>query len=144
MTLLAFVVALVVTVVVGRVLIRFLGWPTSLAAARRWGIVLLGLAVFFSGLPELVHTFGAQLGPVPAVQVTELVPALCILGLAILGYLGSARAAEEQERQGQADERTRFMPRKRATPLPPPQGGAALPGPVFNPVDGANGNGEAD
>jgi hypothetical protein len=144
MTLVAFVIALIVTIAVGKVLIRFLGWPANLAAVKRWGIVLLGLAVFFSGLPELVHTFGARFGPMQSVELTDLVPALCILGLAILGYLGSARAAEERERQAQADERTHFMPRKRAAPLPPHQGVGAAPGQVFNPVGDDNGNAEAD
>ncbi len=119
MTLIAFALALLVVILVARVVVRFIGWPTSLEAMKRWVLALLGLAVFFVGLPELLRAFGPKLGSQWSVELTELVPALCVLGLAVLGYVGSRRATEAREREAQATGRTKFMVRKRATPPPP-------------------------
>jgi hypothetical protein len=127
---------------VGKVLLQRLGWPTSVAAAARWGIVLLGFALVFATLPELIRMSAAGLGRVdilPTIGLADLIPVLLVLGLAILGYVGWTRGEVERERQARVREHARTMPRRPALP-PPPAGDPAAPGvPHFQPVGQGHG-----
>lgn len=124
MTLLAVLVVGLLVYALGRVLVRRLGWPTDLAAAGRWGLLLLGLAVLMNGLPALVDHVAARLGPLPPVPAAEIVTVLAFLGLAALGYVAWTRGEAERRRRHEDTERARFLPRRSALP-PAPRGPAA-------------------
>lgn len=119
MTLLAIVFASLVIVLIGRGLVRFLGWPTTSAGAARWGCALLALAVVFSGLPEILRACARALRPIPAVSLAELVPELLVLGLALLGYVGWTRAAEQRADEERRDAQAQTQLRRRALPPAP-------------------------
>ncbi|MDO9015618.1 MAG: hypothetical protein Q8S73_27005 [Deltaproteobacteria bacterium] len=118
MMILALVFTSFVIYAVGRVLLRVLGWPTSLDAAGRWCQALLVLALLFSALPEVLRRAAARVGPLPAVSLGEVIPGLCILGLVILGYVAWHRRLDVHE--GDREQaRAALQPRRRALPLPP-------------------------
>lgn len=127
MILLSLLVALAVTLAVGRVLVGALGWPTSRSAAARWCWALLVLAVLFTGLPEILHLFAKSIPPVPVISVAELVPVLVVLGLAALGYVGWARASELRDEQRRRDAQASTQLRRRVLPPAPPEPPALPP-----------------
>lgn len=103
----------------GRLLVRWLGWPTDLRGAGRWGIALLFAAVLLPCVPGLVAHLVAAVGPLPAVDFGEALPVLLALGLAALGAHSWRRGEEERERRVKRDDAARFLPRRRAAPAPP-------------------------
>jgi hypothetical protein len=105
---------------IGRFLFRRLGWPTDAEGAGRWGLTLLGSAVLLVGLPNLLDLATKKLGPLPSVNLGEVIPALGVLGLAVLGYVAWSRGAAARENERDAAERARFQVRRPALP-PPPQ-----------------------
>ena len=119
MMLLSLVLCTLVIVAVGKVLVALLGWPTSVAAAGRWCYALLGTAVLFACLPGVIRNLGEHLGPLPTLDLSEVVPGLCVAGLTVLGYVGWVRGRDEREARDQADTRTAFQPRHRALPPAP-------------------------
>lgn len=119
MSLVALIVAVVVAYVVGRVLVRFLGWPRDARGFMRWEIALLAVSVVVSGLPEFLRTLPPIAFKAPVVSLLDLVPLLVVVGLAIVGYVGWVRGAAERERVERLDERTRFMARQPARPPAP-------------------------
>jgi hypothetical protein len=135
MLILSFLVTALIIYGLGRLLVARLGWPTSLTGAGRWGLVLLGLAVFFSGLPELFRRLETQIGPIPSVGLQDLLPGLCVIALGILGYVAWTRDAVAREVAADEESRARRLPRRRALP-PAPQGNAeARPGAGFRALD---------
>lgn len=118
MMILALVFSAFVIYAIGRLLLRVLGWPTSLAAAGRWCQALLVLALVFSALPEVLRRATVRVGPLPVIPLGEVIPGLFILGLVALGYIAWNRRLDERE--GDRDQaRTTLQPRRRALPLPP-------------------------
>jgi hypothetical protein len=127
MMILALVFTSFVIYAVGRMLLRVLGWPTSLAAAGRWCQALLVLALLFSALPEAFRRTAERVGPLPVVSLGEVVPGLCILGLVALGYVAWNRRLDVHE--GDREQaRTALQPRRRALPLPPQEDSGAEDG----------------
>lgn len=104
----------------GRLLVRILGWPTNFAAIGRWLVALLVASVLFAGLPSLVRSLHFGRHPLPTVGLGEFVTVLCLLGLAILGYVGWTRGELAREREHRLAETTRHQERRRALPPPPP------------------------
>jgi len=119
MILLSLAAVAAVVLLVGRVLVGTLGWPTSRSAAARWCWALLAVAVLFAGLPEVLHLFAKAIPPVPVVSVLELVPVLAVLGLAALGYVGWARASELRAERDRRDAQASTQLRRRALPPAP-------------------------
>lgn len=138
MTLLSLLIAASVTLLVGRALVRWIGWPVNRAATARWCWALLACAVVFSALPGLLRAVAGSLPPVPPVPVAELVPALAVLGLAALGYVGWGRASELRAERARRDAQASAQLRRRALPaapaeprqLPPPAEAPSEPGPA--------------
>ncbi|MDB4931672.1 MAG: hypothetical protein JWM10_4156 [Myxococcaceae bacterium] len=103
----------------GRLLVRYLGWPTSFAAVGRWLVALLVAGVLCIGLPGLVRSLRYARYPVPGVGLGELVMGFALLGLAVLGYVGWTRGELAREREQRLAEATRHQERRRALPPPP-------------------------
>lgn len=117
----------VVLYVFGRVLVRYLGWPTSFAAIGRWLAALVVAGAISTGLPGLVRGLRFDLGPAPAIDAGELLCGLFLLGLATLGYVGWTRGELVREQQRQEAARTRRTPRHPALPpAPSPTVGAPV------------------
>lgn len=143
MLILALAVSCLVVFLIGKLLVRRLGWPTSIQGAGRWGAVLLGLAVFFAGCPELVRKVQPLTNTaMPTVELGDLVPALLVLGLAILGYVSWTREATLREAAEERDTRALRQPRTRA--LPPAPEGAAQENHGFRPIRAEGANGRRD
>jgi hypothetical protein len=119
MVLLSLLLTTLVIVVIGRVLVRFLGWPTNSAAALRWCYALLVSAVIFCGLPEILRVVTRAVPPLPRVDLAELLPVLLMLGLAVLGYIGWTRGAEARAEHARRDAAAANQVRRRALPPPP-------------------------
>lgn len=139
MMVLSILITALIVSAIGRLLVKRLGWPTTLAGAGRWGLALLGLSVFFSCLPELLERLRDAIGPLPTVRVQDLVPGLCVVALGMLGYVAWTRDAVARELAADDAERAGRLPRRRALP-PAPQG---LPAhhherETFRPLDGAD------
>lgn len=117
MTLLSVLAVAFVLYVLGRLLVRYLGWPTDLAGAGRWGFALLVAAVLLSGLPDLAAHVVREVGPLPRVSLVELVATTTLLGLGVLGYVAWTRGKEARSHGAEAQ---RLLPRRRAVPPAPP------------------------
>lgn len=100
----------------GKYLVRSLGWPRRLEDGAKWSATLFAAAVVAMGLPKLASVIDAQLGRLPSIEAGELAAVLVIVGLGVLGYV-AWRKGEER-----VDKETRLMARRRALP-PPPRGG---------------------
>lgn len=132
MTLVATLTIGCLLVILGRLLVSHLGWPTTLEGAGRWGLSLLALAVLISGLPELWNHISPRMAPLPPVEVPELVGTLLLVGLGVLGYVAWTRGKEEKE-----SGREKLGPRRRALPPPPttPDGFDPTPADDFAPLN---------
>lgn len=104
----------------GRLLVWYLGWPTSFAAVGRWLVALLVASVLFAGLPGLVRSLHFGRYPLPTINFAELVTVFCLLGLALLGYVGWTQGELARERERHLAEATHHQERRRALPPPPP------------------------
>lgn len=102
--------------VLGKYLVRSLGWPRRLEDGAKWSAMLFAAAVVAMGLPKLASVFDSQLGRLPSVDTGELAVVLFVVGLGVLGYVAWSKGEEHVEKE------PRLMPRRRALP-PPPQGG---------------------
>ncbi len=132
MMLLSILAALAVTYGVGRLIVRFLGWPTSVDAAMRWAIALVGVAVVYAGLPELWHLCdpllhargwdSAMTPNLPRVGLLEVVAGCCFVGLAALGYIGWMRAPGARGDAERLEDQVRHQARRRALPPAPGDG----------------------
>jgi hypothetical protein len=127
MVLLSLLLTTIVIGVLGRVLVGFLGWPTSRAAALRWCYALLVSAVVFCGLPEILRVATQATPPLPPVDLAELLPVLLMLGLAVLGYTGWQRGVETRAEEERRDAQASTQVRRRALPPPPSQDSADEP-----------------
>lgn len=123
--------AALLTYLVGRLMVRVLGWPRDLDGAMRWAMSLVVVAVTYTGLPELLALLGPLLPEVPRTTLSlrlplpEVLSGVALVGLGILGYVawrGGPNAEKEVD--------TRNDVRKRALPPAPNPGG----GPTFNPL----------
>jgi len=116
---LAIITVLIVGFVIyllGKYLVRSLGWPRRLEDGARWSAILFVAAVVAMGLPSLVSVIDSQVGRLPSVGTGELAAVLVIVGLGVLGYVAWLKGEERVEKE------PRLLPRRRALP-PPPQGG---------------------
>lgn len=113
----AFVSIIVVAVllyVLGRFLVKRLGWPTDLAGAGRWGMALLCAASLLGALPDLAQHYAAYVGPLPTVSMVEFVVGIVFLGLGVLGFVAWSWGAQAKPRDAE-----KLLPRRRAAPPPP-------------------------
>lgn len=116
MMLLAAILIALILYVFGRVLVWRLGWPTTVAAAGRWGLALLAVAVLLVGVPSIVDEL--SLRPPPAtVSLVEFIVTVTLIGLGLLGYVAWMRGKELR-----AGPPERLQPRRRAAPPPPTLG----------------------
>ncbi len=107
--------------VVARVLVRVLGWPTDVTAAGRWGVALLVLGALLANSHGVVEELFVRTGAGSGVSVSlsELIPGLLLVGLAVAGYIGWTRGASTREAQVADEERTVHQQRRRVVPPPP-------------------------
>lgn len=119
MMFLVFLITAAVIYGIGRLLVRYLGWPTSFAAVGRWLLALLVASVLFAGLPGLVRSLHFGRYPLPSVTLVELVVGIGLLGLVALGYVGWTQGELSRERARRLAEATRHQERRRALPPPP-------------------------
>jgi len=119
MSLLGLALAAVVAVLMGKFIIRWIGWSTNARALMRWGVALIAPVVL---LPLVPVAIGAIAGvceaapPLPAGGEIGLV-ALAVLGILVsVGFLGWR--IDSARRNSRAD-RPRMVTRRRALPPVP-------------------------
>lgn len=132
MMFLAVLVSLLLTGLLGAVLVRVLGWPTTLKSASRWGYAMLVVGVLCGALPQLLESLSKQPWGIelPVFSLTEALPALLALGLAALGYVAYSRGAEGREEDARRQQRAAEQQRPRARPPAPGANGTT---PYFAP-----------
>jgi hypothetical protein len=110
------IVAVGVVALIAWTLIPHLGWPSNGTAIARWVKVLVVACVLFLALPEIFGAIG-DVG-LPSSDGGGLILLGVFVGLAVVGYAHwHWRAAQRSS----PDDRTRLVPRRRATP-PAPRG----------------------
>lgn len=126
MTLLLAVLAALVTLAIGRVMVRLLGWPRDLNGAMRWAMALLVLAALYAGLPDLLDLVrrmepppAGGFAPLPSIRLVDACVGFLLLGLGGLGHVAWTRSAMEREAHGRQADAHRFQERRRASPPPP-------------------------
>lgn len=119
MMILALVLTSFIIYAIGRVLLRLLGWPSDLAAAGRWCQALLITALLFAALPEILRHAAERIGPLPVVSLGEVIPALCILGLVLLGYVAWNGRVDTSDARAREEARQALQVRRRVQPPPP-------------------------
>lgn len=121
------------TWVVGRAIVKVLGWPKDLESAMRWSIALVVCAVVYSGLPELLALAGPLLPNLPGgllsvrLPLPEVLAGVGLAGLGVLGYVAWKHAAAGRDARERGENETHHDVRRRALP-PPPQGAPHAPG----------------
>lgn len=121
MMFIAILVAGFVTGLVGLAFRRILGWPSTFGGAMKWGYGLLAVSLLYSALPHAIGSLG-EASPglaLPGVSVGDAFPALLVVGLAVLGYVGWTRGEASREEGARRDERAAQQPRHRDLPQAP-------------------------
>lgn len=142
MMLLSILVAGAITVGVGRLLVRVLGWPRDLDGAMRWAVALVTVSVIYAGFPDLwrlldpvwrgIGLTQVETPNLPRIGLFEVIAGLSFLGLAALGYIGWSRAVLDRENADRLAEQVRLQARRPALPPAPEDDG----GGGFHPIDG--------
>ena len=83
--------------------------------AAKWGSALLVVALLMTGLPKFVEREASQLGPVPSVDLGQLLVVLMVTGLGVLGFIAWQRGSSDTKNHAEP----RLPPRRRALPPPP-------------------------
>lgn len=127
MMFLAILIAGLITSLVGVAFRRILGWPTTFADSLKWGYGLLAVSLLYSALPQAIGAVtSAGSGPtLPSVNLGDAFPALLVIGLAVLGYVGWTRGEFAREEQTRREARAVEQPRHREMPPPPARSGGA-------------------
>jgi len=119
MVALALLLVALMAVAVGAALVSHVGLPTSIDRVRSWCVALLACAAAVAALPEIMRHVEDRLPPLPTIRLSELLPSLATVALAILGWWSLTRAASTPKEPT-------FRPRQRVAPPPPedPEGDA--------------------
>lgn len=99
---------------IGRFLVRRLGWPHNIEDCAQWGLALYAATVLANGIPKFIGALGTEDGRAPSVSGSSLAWTLLILVLGATGYFAWHRRDEKPSNEA------RLVPRRRALP-PPPQ-----------------------
>lgn len=121
MMFLAILLAGLVTALIGFGFRRLLGWPATFGDALKWGYGLLAVSLLYSAVPQAIHgaTHGEPALYLPSVNIGDAFPALLVIGLAVLGYVGWTRGEAARAEQDRRDARALEQPRHREMPPPP-------------------------
>lgn len=125
MMFIAILIAGLVTSCVGVAFRRILGWPTTFGDALKWGYGLLAVSLLYSASPQAISavTHAEPALTPPDVNLGDAFPALLVIGLAVLGYVGWTRGEAAREEQMRRAARAADQPRHREMPPPPARGG---------------------
>jgi len=125
MMFIAILIAGFITALVGVTFRRLLGWPVTFGKALAWSYGLLAVALLYTALPQAIGavTSAAPALTPPRVSLGDAFPALLVIGLAVLGYVGWTRGESEREEQSRRDARALEQLRHREAPPPPARGG---------------------
>lgn len=124
MMFIAILIAGLITSLVGLGFRRMLGWPSTFSDALKWGYGLLAVSLLYSALPQAIQG-ATRFEPglrFPDVSLGDAFPALLVVGLAVLGYIGWTRGEAAREQQLRREERALEQPRHREAPPPPALG----------------------
>ncbi len=125
MMFIAILIAGLITSVVGAAFRRILGWPTTFGDALKWGYGLLAISLLYSAAPQAIGAVtnaGSGL-TLPSVNLGDAFPALLVIGLGVLGYIGWTKGEATREERLRRDARALEQPRHREMPPTPARGG---------------------